>query len=159
MAIRRSCSASAERPGPSLAEAYAIRRLRGFSVMADAYARSPRDRRFLQPLVARHMRRFPARSQILERRLDAFDVEPDAAAARKIELDRARGLFAGSKEMASSDRTASGLSCRIGEPDSSGRGEMKTGAPGGCESAPAPSPSSQAKRLAIRRACRRASDT
>jgi hypothetical protein len=37
----------------------------------------------------------PARSQIVEGRLDTFDTGLDAAAARKIEPDLARGLFGG----------------------------------------------------------------
>src|SRR4051812_21236700 len=42
-------------------------------------------------VMARHARRFPGRSQILEADLDAFDIEADGAASREGELDRAFG--------------------------------------------------------------------
>ena len=84
----------------------------------DAYARSRRTRQALPSagLVARHVGRFPGRSQILESCLDAFDRRVGCAPPpEKVEPDRARsGRRRASKEMARSDSTASG--CALADP-------------------------------------------
>src|SRR5437868_3818278 len=40
-----------------------------------------------------NMRRFPSGPEIVELRFDALDIEPDRAAAREVQHDRARGCI------------------------------------------------------------------
>ena len=59
----------------------------------------------------RARRGFPGAAEIGQPRLDAFDIEPDRAAAGKHQLDRCRpARSAGLKLIASSDSTSAGLS-------------------------------------------------
>src|SRR5262245_19179723 len=100
MATRRSCSASAEPPGPRpWPRSTAMRRLRGLAVMTPCLCqnRADCDRQGLDALVAGHMGRFPDRPQVFERRFDTLNGQFEHAAAGKFEPDPAGGLRIGRK--------------------------------------------------------------